>query len=128
MTERDSSTERLERVVGDLRALSSDMGSCAVLGGDGKLLHSSHGEGADRERVTAMLAALSGIADRTARQSGKERASRLRVKTDLGYLLLVRLDGGGTLAATTGSDARVGLVLYDMKNARDAVEKAMGEG
>lgn len=128
MAEQDSSTQRLERVVGDLRALSSDIESCAVLGEDGKLLYSSHGEGADRERVTAMLAALSGIADRTARQSGKERASRLRVKTDLGHLLLVRLAGGGTLAATTGPEARVGLVLYDMKNVSGEVEKAMGEG
>ena len=128
MAERDDSTQRLERVVADLRALSSDIESWAVLDGNGKLLCSSHDEGADRERVTAILVALSGIADRSARQSGRELASQLRVKTDLGHLLLVRLDGGGTLAATTGPKARVGLVLYDMKNARGAVEKAMGEG
>jgi hypothetical protein len=30
--------------------------------------------------------------------------------------------------ATTGSDARVGLVLYDMRNARGEVEKVLQEG
>ena len=37
-------------------------------------------------------------------------------------------DGGGVLAATTGQEARVGLVLYDMRNARGEVEKALAEG
>jgi predicted regulator of Ras-like GTPase activity (Roadblock/LC7/MglB family) len=49
------------------------------------------------------------------------------VKTDLGHVLAVRLENG-TLAATTGPDARVGLVLYDMRNARGEVEKALQGG
>ena len=40
----------------------------------------------------------------------------------------MRLDGGGVLAATTGPDARVGLVLYDMRNARDEVDRVLAEG
>jgi predicted regulator of Ras-like GTPase activity (Roadblock/LC7/MglB family) len=52
----------------------------------------------------------------------------LRIDTGGGHLLVVRLDGGGVLAATTGQEARVGLVLYDMRNARGEVEKALAEG
>src|SRR5215203_1993916 len=54
--------------------------------------------------------------------------AELRIDTGGGHLLVVRLDGGGVLAATTGQDARVGLVLYDMRNARGEVEKALAEG
>ena len=50
------------------------------------------------------------------------------VKAEGGYVLLIRLDGGGTLLATTGPGARVGLVLYDMRNARSEVEKALEGG
>ena len=32
------------------------------------------------------------------------------------------------MAATTAQEARVGLVLYDMRNARGEVEKALAEG
>jgi uncharacterized protein len=118
----------LDRVLADLRALSGDMSSCAVLAKDGVLLSSSHAPGVDRERVAAMLSAVSNLADRTARGNGKDHAAQVRVDTEQGHLLLVRLDGGA-LAATTGPDARVGLVLYDMRNAKGAVEKAMqGEG
>jgi predicted regulator of Ras-like GTPase activity (Roadblock/LC7/MglB family) len=128
MAERAGSTENLDRVLADLRGLSGDIESCGVLSKDGELLSSSHGEGVDRERVTAMLAALTNLAERVSRENGREHASQVRIKVEAGYVLLIRLEGGGTLAATTGSDARVGLVLYDMRNARDEVESALEGG
>jgi uncharacterized protein len=121
-------TGNLDRVLADLRALSGDIDSCGVLSEDGELLSSVHGEGVNRERVTAMLTALANRAERVARENGKEHASQVRIKAEGGYVLLVRLEGGGTLAATTGPDARVGLVLYDMRNARDQVERALEGG
>ena len=122
------STENLDRVLADLRALSGDIESCGVLSRDGELLSSSHEEGVDRERVAAMVAALANLAERVARENGKDHASQVRVKAEGGYVLLVRLEAGGALVATTGADARVGLVLYDMRNARDEVEKALEGG
>ena len=115
----------LDRVLADLRALSEDIDSCAVLSREGELLSSSHGPGVDRERVAAMLAALTNLSERVARENGKGHASQLRVYTEGGHLLMVRLEDGGALAATTGSDARVGLVLYDMRNSRGEVEKVL---
>jgi predicted regulator of Ras-like GTPase activity (Roadblock/LC7/MglB family) len=118
----------LDRVLGDLRALSEDIESCAVLSGDGDLISSSHGPGVERERVGAILAALVNLAERLARESGKGHISQLRIDTGGGHLLVVRLDGGGVLAATTDQEARVGLVLYDMRNSRGEVEKSLAEG
>lgn len=117
----------LDRVLEDLRALSGDIESCAVLSRTGDLLSSSHRPGVERERVSAMLGALVGLAGRSAREEGKERAAQIRVRTEAGHLLMVGLDDGGTLVATTAPEARVGLILYDMRNARAEVEKAIGE-
>jgi predicted regulator of Ras-like GTPase activity (Roadblock/LC7/MglB family) len=118
----------LDRVVADLRALSEDIESCAVLSRNRDLLFSSHDSAVDRERAGALLAALVDLSDRAARDGGKEQATQLRIDTEEGHLLLVRLDGGGVLAATTGPDARVGLVLYDMRNARGEVDRVLAEG
>ena len=118
----------LDRVLADLRALSEDIESCAVRSGDRDLLSSSHEPGVDRERVGAMLAAVVYLSEMVARESGKGYISQLRIDTGGGHLLVVRLDGGGALAATMGQDARVGLVLYDMRNTRGEVEKALAEG
>ena len=117
----------LDRVLADLRALSGDIESLAILSDDGELLASRYEQGVDRERVTAMLAALVNLSGRTARDNDKEHAAQVRVKTDLGHVLLVRMESGGTLAATTAPEARVGLVLYDMRNARSEIEKALQE-
>ena len=118
----------LDRVVADLRALSEDIESCAVLSGDRDLLSSSHDSAVDRERAGALLSALLDLSDRAAREGGKDQATQLRVDVGEGHLLLVRLDDGGVLAATTGPDARVGLVLYDMRNARGEVDRVLAEG
>ncbi len=74
-----------------------------------------------------MLVALANLAERIAVESGKDQADQVRVKTETGYLLMVRMEKGGTLVATTGPDARVGLALYDMRNSRSEVEKAITE-
>ena len=123
----NGNTKSLEDVLGDLKALSGDIDSCAVLSRDGKLEASRHGDGVERERTTAMLAALVSLAGRTARENGKENAEQVRIRTDLGHVLIVRLDSGA-LAATVGPEARVGLALYDMRNARGEIENALKEG
>ena len=127
MSEQGSTTGGLDGKLEDLKALSGDIRSCAVLSGDGELKGSRHADGVERERTTAMLAALTNLSERVARENNKEHASQTRIKTEDGYVLLVRLDDGGTLAATTDPDARVGLVLYDMRNARDEVQRALRE-
>src|SRR5918994_3297669 len=118
----------LEGVIADLRALSEDIETCAVLSKERDLLSSSHGPGVERERVAAILAALVNLSERLARESGKGHISQLRIDADGGHLLVVWLDGGGVLVATTKPEARVGLVLYDMRNSRGEVEKVLVEG
>jgi uncharacterized protein len=118
----------LEGVLEDLRSLSGEVTSAAVVLGSGELGASTLAPGIDEQRYGAMLAALAGLARRTARENGGGGFSHARIKAaaDEGYVLLVGLRDGATLAATTGPDARVGLVLYDMRNARKEVERALG--
>jgi predicted regulator of Ras-like GTPase activity (Roadblock/LC7/MglB family) len=116
---------RVEGLLEDLRALSGEVSSAAVLGGDGALLAATVPPGVDRERFGAMLGALSGLARRTAREGSGAGFARARIKADDGHVLLVGLANGGTLAATTGPEARVGLVLYDMRSARAEIEGAI---
>ena len=73
-----------------------------------------------------MLAALAGAADRVARENGGSRFTQARIKEEGGHVLLVSLKGGGTLVATTGPEARVGLILYDMRNVRKELERMLG--
>ena len=127
MAEGAAPAGELERVLEGLRSLSGEVTSAAVVLASGELGASTLAPGIDRDRHGAMLAALAGLAGRTARENGANGFSHVRIKAqDEGYVLLVGLEGGATLAATTGPDARVGLVLYDMRTARGEVERALG--
>ncbi len=118
----------LEGVLENLRALSGEVTTAAVLSRDGELRGSTLPPGVDRERHAAMLAALAGIARRISRENGGSGFTQVRIGEEGGHVLLVGLEGGGTIAATTGPDARVGLVLYDMRNVRAEIERILGLG
>ncbi len=123
-----STVDEVQRVLEDLRALSGEISSVAVLSDSGELEGSTLPPGVDRERYAAMVAALAGLARRTARENGGTGFSQLRVREEIGHVLLVGLEEGGTLAATAGPDARVGLVLYDMRNVRADLERVLRSG
>jgi predicted regulator of Ras-like GTPase activity (Roadblock/LC7/MglB family) len=119
----------LGRVLGDLRSLSGEIDAGYLVSGEGRLLASDAGSdsGVDRDHVAAMISALSGLSARRARERGHDGYSQVRVRSEEGYVLLTSLSGGSTLAATTGPEARVGLVLYDMRNARPEAERAIAK-
>jgi uncharacterized protein len=116
----------VEQVLEDLRSLSEEVTTAAVLSGDGELRASTLLPGVDRDRHATMLVALVGLAARVARENGGSRFSRVRIKEEGGYVLLLGFEGGGTLAVTTTPNARVGLIFYDMRNAQRELERMLG--
>ena len=116
----------VEQVLEDLRALSEEVTTVAVLSGDGELRASTLLPGVDRDRHATMLVALAGLAARVARENGGSRFSRVRIKEEGGYVLLLGLEGGGTFAVTTTPNARIGLIFYDMRNAQRELERMLG--
>lgn len=124
---RGSRESELGRILGDLRSLSGEVDAGYVVSAEGRLRASTveHAPGVDRDRLGAMISALSGLSARRSRERGRAGYSQTRVRAAEGYVLLTSLSDGSTLAATTGPEARVGLVLYDMRNARPEVERAL---
>lgn len=119
----------LGRILRDLRSLSGEVDAGYVVSDEGRILASTMegGPGADRGGVGTMISALSGLSAGRARGRGQDGYSQVRVRAPEGYVLLTSLSDGSTLAATTGPEARVGLVLYDMRNARPEAERALSE-
>jgi len=115
----------LGSVLESLRSLSGEVEAGYVISGEGRVLASTVEDEAQAERAGAMVSALSGLSNRRARESSHEGYSQVRVRVEEGYVLLTSLAGGSTLAATTGPEARAGLVLYDMRNARAEAERAL---
>ncbi len=74
----------LEGVLENLRALSGEITTAAVLSERGESRASTLPPGVDRERYAAMLAALAGIARRTARENGGSGFTQARIRAEEG--------------------------------------------
>src|SRR5919206_4648608 len=92
-----SSVGGVEQVLEDLRTLSEEVTTAAVLSGDGKLRASTLLPGVDRDRHATMLVALAGLAARVARENGGGGVMRGRGKEEGGDVPPLRPGGGGTL-------------------------------
>ena len=121
-----SAVDQVQQALENLRALSGELDSAVVVSEGEELIGSTLAPGVDRERYAAMIGALAGIARRVARENGGAGFAQARIGEEGGYVLLVGLGRGYTLAATTGPDARVGLVLYDMRNTGKELERVLG--
>jgi uncharacterized protein len=121
-----SAADQVQQALENLRGLSGELDSAALVSEGGELMGSTLAPGVDQERYAAMVRALAGITRRVARENGGAEFAQARIREEGGYVLLVGLGGGGTLAGTTGPDARVGLVLYDMRNTAKELERMLG--
>ncbi len=100
----------------DLRSVSSQVRAAVLIGPRGGVLGSTLDDG----DVTA--AAALALAEAAEEVSGRTGLTDLVVSTEGGAVFLVR-EGGRTLAATTGPDPTVGLVLYDLRATLRATDK-----
>lgn len=108
-----------------MQSLSPDVRSGTVVSAGGEALASTISSSVDVERVSAMVAALFGLAGRMARERGKELPRSVKVRDEGGYVLLSRVEGETVLAAVAGPEARVGLVFYDMRNAGREISRIL---
>jgi predicted regulator of Ras-like GTPase activity (Roadblock/LC7/MglB family) len=103
-----------QQALADLTEISSQIEAAVVFDEKGKVAGSTLGEPGRADELAAaanqLLAAAEGL------KTGESPLTQLEVATGEGSVFVVR-DGKTCIAATTGSNATVGLVFYDLKSA-----------
>jgi predicted regulator of Ras-like GTPase activity (Roadblock/LC7/MglB family) len=103
-----------QQALADLTEISSQIEAAVVFDEKGKVAGSTLGEPGRADELTAaanqLLAAAEGL------KTGESPLTQLEVATSEGSVFVVR-EGKTCIAATTGSNATVGLVFYDLKSA-----------
>ena len=105
----------------ELQQLSSRIESAVVLDEAGAVLGFSGDDSSAAERLAdaarEVLAAAGGL------RSADAEVTRVEVELAEGGLFVVR-EGGRTIAATTGSDAIAGIVVYDLRTSLQGIDAA----
>ena len=108
---------QLDQVLGTLLRQAPDVEAAAVVSFDGLPMASALPAGMDEDRVAAMSAALLSLGERAAQGLGRGDLSQVYVEGDNGTVFLVSADDEAVLVAVGRAGAKVGLMLFEVKQA-----------
>jgi len=118
--------ERLATALNDLMQESQEIQAAALVSLDGFTMASALPEGMQEDRVGAMSAAILGLGERAAAELGRGSLSQVFIEGEGGYVLLIAAGDRAVLTCLADSDAKLGLVLYDMRSAAEAIADILG--
>lgn len=116
-----SREERLAAALDRLLEGSADIQAAALVSLDGFTMASALPEGMHEDRVGAMSAAILGLGERAAAELGRGHLSQVFIEGADGYVVLIAAGERAVLTCLASADAKLGLVLYDMRESADAV-------
>jgi predicted regulator of Ras-like GTPase activity (Roadblock/LC7/MglB family) len=117
---------RLARTLNDLMTENVDIQATALVSLDGFTMASALPEGMHEDRVGAMSAAILGLGERAAAELGRGALSQVFIEGDDGYVVLIAAGSRAVLTALADSEAKLGLVLYDMRDTAQAIGEILG--
>jgi len=121
-----SREERLASTLDRLMMDSPDIQAAALVSMDGFTMASAMPEGMQEDRVGAMSAAILGLGERAAAELGRGHLTQVFIEGGEGYVVLIAAGSRAVLTTLAQPDAKLGLVLYDMKATADLIADILG--
>lgn len=121
-----SREERLANTLNKLMEDSQEIEASALVSLDGFTMASALPAGMQEDRVGAMSAAILGLGERAAIELGRGQLSQVFIEGDGGYVMLIAAGDRAVLTCMAGTDAKLGLVLYDMRVAAEEIAEILG--
>lgn len=107
----------------ELHASSPDTEASAVVSVDGLSIASALPQGVEEDRVSAMSAAMLSLGERIANELGRGTLEQVYIKGEKGYVVLMAIGEEAVLTALAREQAKLGLILLDMRRAAEDLSK-----
>ena len=120
---------REERLAASLDALmdnNQEVLAAALVSLDGFTMASALPDSMEDDRVGAMSAAILGLGERAAIELGRGALTQVFIEGENGYIMLIAAGDRAVLTCIAASEAKLGLVLYDMRDAADTIAEILG--
>lgn len=120
-----SRSSQLDSALTDLLRQAPEVEAAAVVSFDGLPMASALPASMDEDRVAAMSAALLSLGERAAQGLGRGDLSQVYIEGENGTVFLVSADDEAVLVAVAARGAKVGMMLFEVKQAAAAVAAAL---
>jgi len=118
-----SHTQQIVDRLRDLQASSPDIEASAVVSVDGLPIASALPQGVEEDRVSAMSAAMLSLGERIASELGRGSLDQVYIKGEKGYVVLMSVGEEAVLTALAREQAKLGLILLEMRRAAESLAK-----
>lgn len=118
--------EELKKMLDELNKISGVHAS-AIVSRDGLIISASLPEDVDQETVAAMSATLAGTAEQVCAELKSGLFERTIIEGTEGNIISIGAGPLAILISLTSPDAKLGLVLIEMKRVADKVKKILEE-
>jgi predicted regulator of Ras-like GTPase activity (Roadblock/LC7/MglB family) len=118
--------EQLVKRLRELQTNTTDVEASAVVSVDGLIIASSLPGGVEEDRVSAMSAAMLSLGERIAGELGRGGLDEVYIHGSSGYVLLTGAGTEAVLTVLAREQARLGLILLEMRRAAEDVGKMVG--
>lgn len=125
MPDPTSRSSQLDRAIASLLAQAPEVEAAAVVSFDGLPMASALPATMDEDRVAAMSAALLSLGERAAEGLGRGGLNQVYIEGEHGTVFLVSADDEAVLVAVASKGAKVGMMLYEVRRAAEAVAAAL---
>lgn len=126
MNEIVNRADKIQATLKNLVTNTPDVEGAALVSVDGLIVASALAVGTDEDRVSAMAAALLSLGSRTSEELGRGTLQQAYIKGDSGYVIIMHAGEESVLEVITGGNAKLGMVLLDMKRAAAELARASG--
>ena len=123
---RETREDRLALALNHLMEQSREIDAAALVSLDGFTMASALPDGVHEDRVGAMSAAILGLGERAAAELGRGQLSQVFIEGDEGYVMLIAAGNRAVLTCLAGINAKLGLVLFDMRTAAERIAEILG--
>jgi hypothetical protein len=121
-----ASRELLVKRLRELQTNTTDVEASAVVSVDGLIIASSLPGGVEEDRVSAMSAAMLSLGERIAGELGRGGLDEVYIHGSNGYVLLTGAGTEAVLTVLAREQARLGLILLEMRRAAEDIGKMVG--
>jgi len=109
----------------DLQASSPDIEASAVVSVEGLIIASALPQDVEEDRVSAMSAAMLSLGERIASELGRGALNQVYIRGENGYVILMAVGEDAVLTTLARQQAKLGLILLDMRRAVESLTKLL---
>jgi uncharacterized protein len=118
--------QRLAAALDALMENNQEILASALVSLDGFTMASALPDNMEDDRVGAMSAAILGLGERAAAELGRGALTQVFIEGENGYVMLIAAGDRAVLTCIAAMEAKLGLVLYDMREAAETIAEILG--